>query len=106
MVTGLPLSNGYDAIVTYVDLYGKQAHFVPTTTTVDAAGIADIHYREIFRLHGIPNEFVSDRGPQFTAKFMRELYKKLGINASLTMAHHPQSNGQTEHTNQEVEKYL
>ena len=69
-VTGLPKCKGYDAIITYIDLYGKQAHFLPSTTDVDASGIIDLHYREIFRLHGIPDEFVSDRGPQFSAKLM------------------------------------
>jgi hypothetical protein len=48
LITGLPKSNGYDAILTYVDLYSKQVHVIPTHTTVDANGIADIHYREIF----------------------------------------------------------
>ncbi|TFY63254.1 hypothetical protein EVJ58_g3352, partial [Rhodofomes roseus] len=106
LITGLPLSNGFDAIATFIDLYGKQVHFIPTTSTVDASGISDLHYREIFRLHGIPDEIVSDRGPQFAAKLMRELYKRLGINSSLTTAYHPQSNGQTERANQEVEKYI
>ena len=43
-VTGLPDCEGYDAIITYIDLYAKQAHFIPSTTDVDAAGIANLHY--------------------------------------------------------------
>ena len=106
LITGLPRSKGYDAIATYVDLYSKQVHIIPTTSDVDANGIIDIHYREIFRLHGIPKKFVSDRGPQFAATLMRVLYQKLGIQAGLTTAYHPEGNGQTERMNQEIEQYL
>ncbi|PIL32326.1 hypothetical protein GSI_05572 [Ganoderma sinense ZZ0214-1] len=106
LITGLPLVDGFDAIIVYSDHYTKQVHVLPTTTDVDAAGIADIHYREIFRLHGIPTKVVSDRGPQFAARFMHALYTKLGITRALTTAYHPQSNGQTERANQEVEKHL
>jgi hypothetical protein len=63
LVTGLPRIGKYDAIVVYIDHYSKQVHILPTTSDVDAEGIADIHYCEIFRLHGIPTKFVSDRGP-------------------------------------------
>jgi hypothetical protein len=97
---------GFDAIVVYIDHYSKQVHVLPTTTTIDADGLANIHYREIFRLHGIPTKFVSDRGPQFAARLMKALYQRLGITHALTTAYHPQSNGQTERANQEVEQHL
>jgi transposase InsO family protein len=90
----------------YIDHYSKQVHVIPTMSEVNAEGIADIHYCEIFHLHGIPSKIVSDRGPQFTAQFMKALYRKLGIVYALTTAYHPQSNGQTEHANQEVERHL
>jgi Chromo (CHRromatin Organisation MOdifier) domain/Integrase core domain len=106
LVTGLPRVAGYDAIAVYIDHYSKQVHIVPTTSEVDVEGIADIHYREIFRLHGIPTKIVSDRGPQFAARLMNALYHKLGITHALTTAYHPQSNGQTERANQEVERHL
>jgi len=106
LITGLPRVKGYDAIVVYVDHYSKQVHVIPTTSDADTERIADIHYREIFRLHGIPTKIVSDRGPQFAARLMKALYQKLGITHALTTAYHPQSNGQTERANQEVEQHL
>ena len=106
LITGLPLVDKYDAIAVYIDHYSKQTHVIPTTSEVDAEGIADIHYREIFRLHGVPTKIVSDRGPQFAARFMKALYRRLGIIHALTTAYHPQSNGQTECANQEVERHL
>ena len=106
LITGLPSVEGYDTIMVYIDHYSKQVHVIPTMSEVNAEGIADIHYREIFHLHGIPSKIVSDRGPQFAARFMKALYRKLGIVYALTTAYHPQSNGQTEHANQEVERHL
>ena len=44
LVTGLPIVNGYDAIIVYIDHYSKQVHVIPTTSEVDAEGIADIHH--------------------------------------------------------------
>ena len=96
LITGLPRIKGYNAIIVYTDHYSKQVHVLPTTTEVDADGIAELHYREIFRLHGVPKKIVSDCGPQYAARIQRELYRKLGIEHGLTTAYHPQSNGLTE----------
>ena len=106
LVTSLPLVDGYDVIVVYTDHYSKQVHIIPTTTDVDANGVTDIHYCEIFHLHGISIKIVSDHGPQFAVCLMKALYEKLRITHALTMAYHPQSNGQTEHTNQKVKHHL
>lgn len=76
------------------------------TSDIDAEGMADIHYWEIFQLHSVPTKIVSDRGPQFAARLMKALYSKLGIIYVLTTMYHPQSNGQTEWANQEVERHL
>ena len=88
------------------DLFSKQVHAIPCLTDISAEEVADLYYREIFRLHGLPLRFVSDRGPQFAAVVMRKLLKRLGIQSNLTSGYHPQANGQTERANQEVEKYL
>ena len=106
LITQLPDSHGFDAIFVCTDLFTKQVHAVPCNTTISAEEIADIYYREIFKLHGLPLRFVSDRGPQFNAKVMRALLSRLGIKTSFMSGYHPQANGQTERANQEVEKYL
>ena len=57
-------------------------------------------------IHGLLRKVVSDRGPQFAAAFMKELYRLLGIEAATSTAYHPQTDGQTERVNQELEQYL
>lgn len=62
--------------------------------------------QHVFRLHGLPMDVVSDRGSQFTSVFWREFCALLGATASLSSGYHPQSNGQTERTNQQMETAL
>ena len=92
LVTSLPIVNGYDAIVVYIDHYSKQVHVIPTTSKVDAEGIADIHHREVFHLHGVPIKFVSDHRPQFVARIMKALYQRLSITHMLMTAYHSRVN--------------
>ena len=65
-----------------------------------------MYLRNVWKLHGLPRKVVSDRGPQFVAEFMRELYRLLGIELASSTAYHPQTDGQTERVNQELEQYL
>ena len=107
-ISELPESGRYDSIMVAVRVNsaGKCSHFVETVTTVTAAGAANLYLRNIWKLHGLPRKVVSDRGPQFVAAFMKELYRLLGIEAATSTAYHPQTDGQTERVNQELEQYL
>ena len=60
----------------------------------------------VWKLHSLPESIISDRGPQFVAGLMQELNKMLGIQSKLSMTFHPQTDGQTEKVNQELEQYL
>jgi len=60
----------------------------------------------MWKLYGLPESIISDRGPQFMAGLIRELNEMLGINSKLSTAFHPQTDGQTERVNQELEQYL
>jgi hypothetical protein len=99
-------SHGYDAIMCVVDSLTKRTHFILTHTTINAEGMALLFLKEVWKHHGTPWVVVSDRGPQFVAAFTRELYKLLGIKLAMSMANHPQTDGQTEHVNQVLEGYL
>ena len=105
-IVELPESSGHDAIMVVVDSFTKRSHFVPTFTTLSAAGTARLFIQHVWKLHGIPRKVVSDRGLQFVAEFTRELYHILRIKIVATTAYHPQGDGQTERVNQELEQYL
>lgn len=59
----------------------------------------------VFPKH-VPEDFVSDRGPQFTSWVWTDFFCQLNVNISLTLGYHPQSNGQTERLNQELTRFL
>jgi len=105
-ITKLPLAQEYDSILVVVDQFTKMVHFVPTTERTMAEGLARLFRDNVWRLHGLPESIISDRGPQFVAGLMRELNEMLGIKTKLSMAFHPQTDGQTERMNQELEQYL
>jgi len=54
----------------------------------------------------LPESVISDRELQFVVELTRELNKMLGIETRLSTAFHPQTDGQTEQINQELEQYL
>ncbi|KIK13027.1 hypothetical protein PISMIDRAFT_18283 [Pisolithus microcarpus 441] len=81
-----PEAGGYDSVLVVVDRFSKEAVFVPT--------------------HELPSTVISDQGPQFASTFMMDLSKMLGIKPKLSTAFHPQTDGQTEWLNQEIQQYL
>jgi len=95
-----------DAIVVIVDRFTKIIRLKATTMNVLLEGITKIYRDKIWKLHGIPRKILSNRGPQFTSKFMEELTKALGTKGQLSMAYHPQTDGQTERINQEIGTFL
>ena len=105
-VVELPLSSGHDAVMTVVDSVSKRAHFIPTHTMVITEGAVRLFLYQVWKLHGLPKYVVSDCRPQFVAHFTSELYRLLGIKLASSTAWHPQTDGQTEHVNQELYQYL
>ena len=71
-----------------------------------ARGLAVLFRYHVWKLHGLLETTLSDRGPQFTTEFMKELNDILGIKTKLSAAYHPQTDGQTEWVNQEIEQHL
>jgi len=102
-VVELPLSSRHDAVMTVVDLVSKQAHFILTHMTVTVEGAARLFLHQVWKLHGLPKCVISDYGPQFIARFTRELYRLLGIKLASSIAWHPQIDGQMERVNQELD---
>ncbi len=104
-MTGLPLSAGNTVILTVVDRFSK-AHFIPLPRLPSARETAQVMVDHVFKIHGLPSDIVSDRGPQFTSQFWREFCRQIGASPSLSSGFHPQTNGQAERTNQILGRML
>jgi len=105
-ITKLPLAQEYNSILVVVDRLTKMAHFILTTEKMTVGGLARLFRDNVWKLHGLPESIISDRGLQFAAGVMRELNTMLGIDSKLSMVFHLQTDGQTERMNQELEQYL
>jgi len=105
-ITKLPLAQGYDSILVVVDQLTKMVHFILTTEKTSAEGLAKLFRDNVWKLHGLPESIILDRGPQFAVGLMRELNQILGIESKISTAFYPQTDSQMERVNQELEQYL
>jgi hypothetical protein len=106
-ITKLPLSYGNNTILTITDYdVSKASIFLPYKETVDAVGVAELYTTHVFPHYGIPLKVISDRDPRFDSAFTTDLCKLLGICQNISTTYHPQTDGQSERTNQSLETYL
>jgi transposase InsO family protein len=98
-ITDLPIVRTKNSILVVVDRLTKMAHFTPCSKSITAEETAQLIMDGIVRLHGLPEEIVSDRGPQFASKFWHRLFELLGVDIGLSSAFHPETDGQTKRTN-------
>jgi hypothetical protein len=106
LIAPLPESDGFNAILVIVDKSTKKTVFIPTNDTLTSQGFAELLIKHWIRHFGLPLTVTSDRGPQFVNKFIAAFYATCGITGTPSMAYHPQTDGQTERMNQELEIYL
>jgi len=102
-ITKLLLAQGYDLILVVVNRLTKMAHFIPTIEKTTAGGLVRLFRDNIWKLYGLLESIISDRGLQFAVGVMRELNTMLGISSKLLTAFHPQTDEQTKRMNQELE---
>jgi len=95
-ITKLPVVAGKDAILVVCNRLSKMTHFVATTEGTLAEGLVRLFRDNVWKLHGLLESMVLDRGPQFVAELTKELNRMLGIEMKLSTAFHPQMDGQTE----------
>ena len=102
-ITDLPLSNGFNSILMVIDCFSKETEFILCNKTTTALDTAKLYLFHIWKDHGLPHTIVSDQGPQYTSQVMTDLCKRLSISPKLSMAHHPQMDGQMEVMNCKVQ---
>ena len=95
-ITKLPVVAGKNMILVVCDRLFKMTHFVATTEGTLAEGLARLFRDNVWKLHGLPESMVLDRGPQFAAELTKKLNRILGIKTKLSTVFHPQIDGQTE----------
>ena len=92
-ITGLPTSTKQnDAIMVVVDKLSKSTHFILVKSTCKAIDIAQVFMKEVFRLHGMPKEIISDRDTKFTSNFWKSMMASLETKLLFNTAYHPQTN--------------
>lgn len=106
-ITGLlQTTSGKNAILTVIDRFSKMAIFIPCLDTTDSIGTANLVAKHVYAKHGVLRIITTDRGPQFVSKLTKNIYEALHITAAVSTAYHPQTDGQSERANQEIEQYL
>jgi hypothetical protein len=105
-IVELPSCQGFNAILVFVDVLTKMAHFVACKTTCTAEQAADLFNQHVFKYHGLPEVMLHDRGVQFTSNFWKHFYSLCGVSQANSTAYHPQTDGQTERVNRVLEDYL
>jgi hypothetical protein len=96
----------YDSIWVIVDCLTKVAHFIPVKMTYSGVKLAELYKSRILCLHGVLKKIMLDRGSQCTSKFWEKLHESMDTKLNFSSAYHPQTDGQTERTNQILEDML
>ena len=102
----LPVLRDHDSILVVCNRFLKMLYFVAMTEKITAEELAKLFRDNVWKLHKLPESVILDRRPQFAAELMKELNEMLEIEIKLLIAFHPQTDGQIERTNQELEQYL
>jgi hypothetical protein len=105
-LTDLPPSQGNTMILVVVDRFSKSCCLIPLPGLPTALQTVETLFTHVFRHYGVPEDIISDRGPQFTSRVWKAFMECLGVSVSLTSGYYLESNGQVERVNQEVGRFL
>jgi hypothetical protein len=97
LITGLPLVQGQDTILTIVDQgHSRAVVFLPCSTKITGLEVMQMYQDHMYQWFSLPTKIISDHDPRFTSHFSCTLMKQLGMEQNLSMAFHPQTDGLSE----------
>lgn len=105
-IEGLPCSGRFNCILVVVDKFSRYAHFIPLAHPFSAADVAVAFMDNVYKLHSLPEQIISDRDRVFNSLFWRQLFALTGTTLSMSSSYHPETDGQSERVNQCLEGYL
>lgn len=105
-VTGLPIDNDYDTILTITDKFSKYVTLIAGKTTDNSQTVAERWLEKYYPRFGIPTAIVSDRDVRFVSSFWKEVFRSLNCKLLMSTAYSPQTDGQSERSNATMEIML
>ena len=102
-IKGLPMSRSNDTVAVVVDRLSKYAHFLALSHPFTTAGVAQVYFENIFKLHDLPRTIVDDRDKIFMNDSWIDLFTLQKVNLHMFSAYHPQTDDQTEVVNRCLE---
>lgn len=103
LITNLPISEGFEAILVLTDKLTKHVQFIPTFNSLSKFGFAKLFTDNIICRFGLPDSIVCDRDGRWMSEFWKAVADYLGSKMAFSSARHPQTDGQTERVNQTLE---
>jgi hypothetical protein len=107
LITDLPVSEGFDSIFTITNHDTTKATvFIPCNKTIDALNVAQLYMKHMFPYYRAPRKIISNQDPHFTTDLAKELCRLLDVKQNISTAYHPQTDGQSECSNQWLQQYM
>ena len=87
-------------------MFSMMTCFIPYKETSDDVHVAELFFREVVRVHGLPKSIVSDQGTKFVRYSWYMLLKKMKTNLKFNLSHYPKIDGQTYFVNRSLGKLM
>jgi Integrase zinc binding domain len=106
-ITTLPVTKvNHDAVMVIVDKLTKLVMFIPTRTVMDTVDTAKKFFNHWYRWFGLPKKIILDRDGRFISRFWKVLFRLTQTRLAMSTSHHPQTDGQTEKANRNLEEMI